>query len=542
MKTTPTPQTLLADFISQNYAPLRKLSARTAKLYIRGARKLSNELGRDALISDLPSLARAKTLPTCDLMGLISVWRYASRFKLVKFDEQLLGALAEIEVATHRLAMMRENPAVDFDKPRPDMPLLDFVVCSYMQSSHGRRREKPSAQTFYKLRSIVRHLQKVLGRVPLVSDLTPRNATAAIDAMRLKLGRLTNVYADLWLSLWRCAAEQGLLAPEHQPPERKSFVRAANRGPDGKQIVLDESAGTLWHICVNQYFPVNTDINKPSTRKQYRCAMRDFKQHLGHEPMLADLTDDAIAGMMRAMLDRGLKPKTVNERRGRLRALWDWLAKKRMVSEFPFVKNLKCPKRIPRAWSKAELAKLFEACRNAPGEKAPGVSWADWWTALHLVLWDSGARIGEIGRLEWDWLDTETGVLIVPAEVRKASDRDMAYRLHPSTLAVLARIRALHKRFVFGEYDEQALFYQYRKLRKRAGLPLGSQNGFHKMRRTVATWLQRGGHNASDVLKHSSQSVTRDSYLDPTLLDGVHPSEVLFRPDQDEPPRLGYAG
>ena len=79
--------------------------------------------------------------------------------------------------------------------------------------------------------------------------------------------------------------------------------------------------------------------------------------------------------------------------------------------------------------------------------------------------------------------------------------------------------------------------------RKSAIIPQGAKHGFHKMRRTVASWLQAGGHNASDVLKHSAPDVTRKHYLDPTITDGVHPSDVLFRPDdEDEPQRLGYAG
>jgi integrase len=538
----PSPEMPLLDFITQCYGPTRKLGKRSITLYRGLARKFSENLGREAVVSDLPLLARSKALPNRAMQALISVWRYASHLRLVEFDEQLLGALIEHEIATHRLAMIRSDPNAAIDKPRADMALLDFIVCHHMPTPRHRRTKLGGPDLFYKLRHLTRCMEKMLERVPLVSDLTPRTFVALLDYMRVHFSRNSHKnYEGIWMGLWRFAADQGLITPDNLPPQRKSSGRLANRGADGEVVRVEDREGTLWHICVHEYFPVNTRINKQTTKNQYRCALRDFKQHLGHEPMPSDLSDDNISRLMRGMLDRGLKPKTVNERRGRLRALWEWMARKRKVEDFPFVKNLKCPKRLPRAWTRQELTTLFDACRTAPGRMKNKVLACDWWTALHLVLWDTGARIGEIIACEWDWLDTESGQLVVCAEVRKGADRDMAYVLHQSTLAVLMRIRALHKRLIFGEVETNTLYYQYRKLRSRAGLPLGGQHGFHKMRRTVATWLQRGGHNATDVLKHSSPAVTRDHYLDPTIIGGIHPSEVLFRPNEaQEPPRLGY--
>lgn len=539
---TPTADTLLIDFVEKYYCPKRQVSQRSLETYRDFARHFEAALGRVAKVSDLPALARLKISKHAMPMLLV-IWRAASNLRLVDFNDELPEALADLEIASYRLAMVRKNPGALIDDPRPDMPLLDFIMLHHMKTAHHRGKVAGGVGLLYKLRKLNKLLGDVLGRPPLVSDLTPQNRTLLKDSLRVSRASLIHVFDDVWLAVWRYAADLGLVAKENLPPERKPGIRAANKGPDGKAIKLEPLEGTLWNICLNSYFPINVRINKEATKKQYRFALRDFKQHLGHDPRPEDLTDDAVTGMMRGMIDRGLKPETVNERRGRIRALWEWMARKRMVPEFPFLQRVKEPKRIPLAWSRDELARLFEACRNAPGKMANGVLVADWWVALHLVLWDTGARIGEIIACQWDWLDMQTGQMVVPAEVRKGGDRDMAYRLHASTRAVLTRIRPLHHKLIFGEVDEQNLYYEYRKLKKRAGLPLGAKHGFHKMRRTVASWLQEAGYNASDVLKHSSPDLTRNSYLDPTIIGGVHPSEVLFRPDDEtEPPRIGFAG
>jgi integrase len=539
----PTLDMRLVEAVTRFYVPARSICKRSTTYYRQTVRRLGSALGGEALVSDLPMVPRLK-LSKCDSMRLISIWRYFSDIGAIEFDEKILGAMLELEIASYRLMMLRNNPDAAIAKPRSDMPLLDFVMCHYMNAVHHRGRKAAGFDTLYKLRRVTKLARDFLGREVLVSDLTPRNSTLVMDAFKLKYAESSRKEVSaLWLSLWRYAADLGLLAKENLPPSRKIGCRAANKGADGEPVKLDTSEGTLWHICRKLYFPKNLRISCDKTKHQYRCALRDFKQYLGHDPTAADLTDDNVIGMMRLLMDKGLAAKTVNERRGRIRALWEWMARKRMVHEFPFVSRVKAPKRIPRAWTRNELATLFEACRTIRGRLPNGVLSCDWWTALHLILWDTGARIGEIIRCQWEWLDYETGQLVVPAEARKGQDRDMAYRLHSTTLATLSRLRQLHCKLIFGEITESRLYHEYRRLKRDAGLPQGSKHGFHKMRRTVASWLEAGGYNACNVLQHSSPEVTRNHYLDPTITGGVHPSEVLFRPTEEvEPRRIGFAG
>jgi len=46
-------------------------------------------------------------------------------------------------------------------------------------------------------------------------------------------------------------------------------------------------------------------------------------------------------------------------------------------------------------------------------------------------------------------------------------------------------------------------------------------------------WLTlASGHNATDALGHATADITRSSYLDPSIIGGVKPADVLFRPGQ----------
>jgi hypothetical protein len=166
--------------------------------------------------------------------------------------------------------------------------------------------------------------------------------------------------------------------------------------------------------------------------------------------------------------------------------------------------------------------------------KVAGIAASDYWYALVSILWDSAARIGEIVAAEWSWLNWDSGYLDVPAEVRKGMERDMCYLLHPRTLEALQRIKEPSRRLIFpGGQCEATLYYRFSMLLKRAGLPRDRKSMFHRIRRSVASHVQAKGFSACDVLKQSSPALTKRSYLDPRIVGGLNPCEILSRPDDD---------
>jgi integrase len=284
----------------------------------------------------------------------------------------------------------------------------------------------------------------------------------------------------------------------------------------------------LWTLCTDHYFPRRLSIRTQKTKDQYRYAVNDFERVLGRPPNRHDLTDDNLTIMVGSMLARGLEPITVNERVGRLKTLQTWLAKRGLVSTFPTLERLEVPDPSPLAWQWDEMRRLFLSCRQEPGHIA-GIPAGDWWTGLHCVLWDTGLRIGAAMRLEWRDVDWTTGTLIVPAESQKQKS-DQRFRLHADTLAVLSLIRRPKGRLFPWDRSYSTLWHHYGRLLARAGLPCGRRDKFHRMRRSVASWFEACGGDATALLGHSSRQVT-EAYLDETITGRPQASERLFRPE-----------
>lgn len=274
---------------------------------------------------------------------------------------------------------------------------------------------------------------------------------------------------------------------------------------------------SLWQICETVYFPCRLSIRHPHTREQYRFAIQNLAEFLGRIPRLADLTDDHVAGMMGQLLDRGLAPRTANERRSRLHALWTWLAKRGHVSSFPTTEPLTLAERPPRAWSEDELRRLFEA---AAAERRPvgEISGDRWWTALLAWLWNTSERIGATLALEWDHLDLAAGVAVIPAEVRKGSRKWASYSLWPETVAQLEAIRLPRRRLVFPWPLSIGSYYnRWNAILRRAGLPTDRNSKSHALRVSHATWVRVLSGQHAQTLGHSSSDTTERHYEDPRI-------------------------
>lgn len=415
----------------------------------------------------------------------------------------------------------------------PDMTVTELVETYYIprpERNAGKITHKPLSRTRVKqLRHIVARLRWFLHREPLVSDLVTANIAPFLD----------------WLMLNKDAKMSGERLHQTTLESLCRFVGTMTyQGMRGKtRRILSEAPDTLWGICQQRYFKAKLAIRADDTRRQYRLSIADFRDFLGHEPKIEDLTYDNIVGLMKLQSDRGLSMSSVNEKRGRLVALWNWLAKKREHPEFPTIEKLPVPRRVPKAWTQDELQRLFTACREQPGELLPGILAADFWSGLHGVLWNTGERIGAVLACKWPMLDWETGKLEIPAELRKCRSADMLYQLHPTTLTVLSRMKPAGFDVIFPwPKDECTLYDCYKEILKRAGLTHDRKSKFHKMRRSVASHLQARGVDACAVLGHSTPDVTRKSYLDPRIVLGADaPCNVLFQPD-NAPLRLEYAG
>ena len=108
-------------------------------------------------------------------------------------------------------------------------------------------------------------------------------------------------------------------------------------------------------------------------------------------------------------------------------AIWRYAARKRHLELFPDVEPLREYTRTPTAWTIQQLAQLIDvARRSGPGGtkrlRQPslcGVPADVWWTALLLVLYDCGIRIGAAMQLRCGDYDAANHRLFVRAETQK---------------------------------------------------------------------------------------------------------------------------
>jgi len=275
----------------------------------------------------------------------------------------------------------------------------------------------------------------------------------------------------------------------------------------------------LWTVCTRFYFPQNLRISSEDTRRQYRYAIHDFTGILNRRPLVSDLTDANLAKLVRYLREsRSLKPITINERIGRLKSLWTWLAKRGVVRKFPTIGRLTESEQIPTAWSEPELHRLYQAAALMPGVVGT-ITAPEWWQALLSWLWHTGERIGATLAMRWGHVDLRAAVATLPAEIRKQRRKSACYRLPPSLVAQLIAMRDKSRSPVVFNWEKSLCSYylEWNRLLKFAGLPGGRKRKSQAMRVSHATWLTVTGGDATASLLHSDAATTRAHYLDPRI-------------------------
>lgn len=288
----------------------------------------------------------------------------------------------------------------------------------------------------------------------------------------------------------------------------------------------------LRHWIFERYLPQNLRVRDPQTRANYRHAFANLSEFLGRPPLLSDLSDETFAAYMTWMLDvRGLAPVTVNGYAAKLKAFWEWAARKRHVDQFPTVGRVAVPEKLPQAWREDELVKLFNACRRQRGDIGGVPAWR-WWFCLHGWLWCTSERIGATLRLRVEDLRLDDRLAVVPAGIRKGKRQPRVYVLWPDLIEMLRQILPPvtdRRETVFPwPLHPTSFYYHYGKLLRMSGLPDDRACKPQKMRVSHASWRHVAGEDATKALGHRSADTTRRYYLDPTL--EKQDETKLFRP------------
>ena len=269
------------------------------------------------------------------------------------------------------------------------------------------------------------------------------------------------------------------------------------------------------------------------TIEQYHISLRQLNRWAGHTVTLEELDTELILSFMRHRQSLGRAPRTVNNARHVLIALWRHAYHKRFTQRKPpdcyELPKLKVTKTIPEAWSLEELNRILHACENA----RPLPYW-DYrhWRGLILCLYDTGARLNSIllSRVS----DIQNGFLTLR---KTKQNRETTHKLHADTLAAIDRLPEHESGLIFPwPYHRRQIWRAYKKILKTADLPGGRRNQFHKLRRTSATHLAAvaGVEAAEQHLDHRTHGLAVKSYIDPRFMPSIKAADVLPRPSEAE--------
>lgn len=257
----------------------------------------------------------------------------------------------------------------------------------------------------------------------------------------------------------------------------------------------------------------------------YGFTLDAFADVLGREPTVLDFDELTVARFL-AHRVRSRAPATAAKDRAQLRALWEWASRRKMVSTWPTIPLIRVPERVPEAWLTEEMEKLLESA-SMERTSYDGVPAALWWRALLLLAYDTGERASALVSLRWDCVRGCS--VLFRAEDRKGRRRDIMREISVQTADALLAIKGDRR-------PDQQVFpwprsrsYLWKRLEiilKRAGLPAGRKDKFHRIRKTTASYYEAAGGSAQWLLDHSDPATTR-KYLDPRIVKGRAAPDVI---------------
>jgi len=277
---------------------------------------------------------------------------------------------------------------------------------------------------------------------------------------------------------------------------------------------------TLDSLLADIYAPLRGI--SPRTVEIYRFTLRAWGQFLGREPEVSDLEELAVAQFLSHRL-RERSVATAAKDRTQIRALWEFAARRKLCGEWPQIRRIRVPERVPQAWLTDELQRLLEAAGERQGSIA-GVPASAFWRAAILVCYETGCRVGELLGLEWR--DVSPAGVLFRAENRKGKQRDIFRPVSPTVVDALESIRRDRPEVFAWDRCYTNLWRHLGMICKAAGLPDDRLSKFHRLRKTHASYAAAAGLDAQRLLDHASPTTTR-AYLDPRVVRPPSAPDVL---------------
>lgn len=299
---------------------------------------------------------------------------------------------------------------------------------------------------------------------------------------------------------------------------------------------------TLRELLIDRVAPLKNLSDR--SVKMYESTLDRFRDFLGHEPTVDDLTDLTAAKFLRWRQTHQhsrfklISPASLAKDSAHLRSLWTWLAKKRWkrsdgeLIEFPDYARPRVPKPVPKAYKAEELAKLVETARRRKGAVA-GKPAAWYWTTKIQALFQTGERIGAVLQLRWSEVDLERNTLTFLAATRKGHRETITRPITPQLSKMLATQKGPPEARVWPWLDDREMLSCYASLRVLCRCADVPYKPFHAIRKSTASYLKLAGISAKKQLGHSSEEMAENHYYDEEITG--RESNLDYLPDIDKP-------
>lgn len=289
---------------------------------------------------------------------------------------------------------------------------------------------------------------------------------------------------------------------------------------------------TLESFLDTVYVPLRLRGRSPESVRLLRHAITQFSRWLGRPALLDDLDDLVVSQWLTTMAGKK-SPNSVARERSGILALWNLAQGRGLVRLRPTVAPERIPQSTPRAFTVEELGRLAQAARWSSGFIGP-VPAGEFFPALIAVGLETGERINALLRTPRHCWARPT--LTVPASVRKGGRLERVYELSPEACDLVDHVvRHTGPTVFWWVASSTALRKRWKTITRRAGLGDGREVQFHALRRSTASHLAAAGLDATSYLGHSTDRITRRSYLDPRVVDSRRPKAWqslprVFRP------------
>lgn len=257
----------------------------------------------------------------------------------------------------------------------------------------------------------------------------------------------------------------------------------------------------------------NLRCQKRNTHELFECAIRNFGRHLGRLPTVDDLSDDELSRFIQARRAAGRSPHTVTNEYAKIAAIWRFAAKQKLAG-WPTLVVARPKPPQPKAWSRAELKKLWRAAYRCP-RTIFGIPGGLYWPAFIGVLFDTAERVSPVFELRMEDIDFDRR--LVWLRNRKGNDPDCQREISKRTAKDLANLIEYVDGSPFKRGCRTTIYKSFSKVLRDAGLPDGPKHKFHVLRKCHATYVECEGRDASHALGHADPRVTRESYIDPVI-------------------------